>query len=129
MLKQTDNEYFIRYIDLNKAEIVPLQLKIKNFYDGLYTFTNNDKVLFIENDNEELFIKLREIWNKTIRLIGIDNAPDFVKTDLDDDSEFIEADVLENTVFTEDIYDDQLVIVLHSVFNDYLQTSLLQRRY
>ena len=129
MLKQTDNEYFIRYIDLNKAEIVPLQLKIKNFYDGLYTFTNNDKVLFIENDNEELFKKLREIWNKTIRLIGIDNAPDFVKTDLDDDSQFIEADVLENTVFTEDIYDDQLVIVLHSVFNDYLQTSLLQRRY
>ena len=129
MLKQTDSEYFIRYIDLNKAEIVPLQLKIKNFYDGLYTFTNNDKVLFIENDNEELFKKLREIWNKTIRLIGIDNAPDFVKTDLDDDSEFIEADVLENTVFTEDIYDDQLVIVLHSVFNDYLQTSLLQRRY
>ena len=129
MLKQTDNEYFIRYIDLNKAEFVPLQLKIKNFYDGLYTFTNNDKVLFIENDNEELFKKLREIWNKTIRLIGIDNAPDFVKTDLDDDSEFIEADVLENTVFTEDIYDDQLVIVLHSVFNDYLQTSLLQRRF
>ena len=129
MLKQTDNEYFIRYIDLNKVEFVPLQLKIKNFYDGLYTFTNNDKVLFIENDNEELFKKLREIWNKTIRLIGIDNAPDFVKTDLDDDSEFIEADVLENTVFTEDIYDDQLVIVLHSVFNDYLQTSLLQCRY
>ena len=129
MLKQTDNEYFIRYIDLNKAEIVPLQLKIKNFYDGLYTFTNNDKVLFIENDNEELFKKLREIWNKTIRLIGIDNAPDFVKTDLDDDSEFIEADALENTVFTEDISDDQLVIVLHSGFNDYLQTSLLQRRY
>ena len=85
--------------------------------------------MFIENDNEELFKKFREIWNKTIRLIGIDNAPDFVKTDLDDDSEFIEADVLENTVFTEDIYDDQLVIVLHSVFNDYLQTSLLQRRY
>ena len=129
LFKQSDNEYFVRYSDLSKVEIVPLQLKIKNCYGGLYTFRNNDRVLFIENDNKELFKKLREIWNKIIKLIGIDNAQDFAKTDLDDDSEFIEAHVLENAVFTEDIYDDQLVIVLHSVFNDYLQTSLLQRRF
>ena len=42
--------------------------------------------------------------------------PDFVQITLDDANEFIEEDVLENTVFTDDINDDQLVIVLHSVF-------------
>ena len=64
---------------------------------------------------KKLFKKL-EIWNKTIELIGINNAPDFVQITLDDANEFIEEDVLENTVFTDDINDDQLVIVLHSVF-------------
>ena len=104
LFKQINNEYFIRYIDLSKAEIVPLQLKIKNFCGRLHTFTNNDTVLFIENDNKELFKKLKEIWNKIIKIRDIDNASDFVKTDLDDDSEFIEVDVLES------IYDDHLAI-------------------
>ena len=35
----------------------------------------------------------------------INNVPDFVQATLDDD-EFIEADVLKNTVFTNDIYVD-----------------------
>ena len=39
---------------------------------------------------------------------------------------FVEADVLENTVFTKDIHNNQLVIVLHSVFSGYLKTSLVQ---
>ena len=120
LIKQIDNEYFIRYSDLCKVEIVPLQLKIKN--GELHTFTKNDRVLLIKNDGKELFKKIREIWNKIIKLIGTDNTSDFVKTTLVDGIEFIEVDVLENMVFTEDIYDDQLVIVLHSVFNDYLQT-------
>ena len=55
----------------------------------------------------------------------INNTTDFVQATLDDD-EFIVADVLRNTVFTNDIYDDQLVIVLHSVINDCLQASALQ---
>ena len=42
----------------------------------------------------------------------INNAPDFVQNTLHDD-EFIEADILKNTVFTDDIYDDRLVTVLH----------------
>ena len=50
------------------------------------------------------------------------NAPDFVQTTLDDDNEFTEADV----VVTDDIYDDRLVIVLHSVINDCLQASVMQ---
>ena len=54
--------------------------------------------------------------------------PDFVWTTLDDDDddEFIEAGVLEDTVFTNDIYDDKIVIVLHSVINDCLQASVMQ---
>ena len=55
----------------------------------------------------------------------INNAPDFVQNTLDDD-EFIEADILKNTVFTDDIYDDRLVIILHSVINDCLQASVMQ---
>ena len=72
---------------------------------------------------KNVLIKL-EIWSKIIKLIFINNAPDFVQATLD--TEFIVADVLRNTVFTNDIYDDQLVIVLHSVINDCLQASALQ---
>ena len=72
---------------------------------------------------KNVLIKL-EIWNKIIKLIFINNAPDFVQATLD--TEFIVADVLRNTVFTNDIYHDQLVIVLHSVINDCLQASALQ---
>ena len=56
----------------------------------------------------------------------INNAPDFIQTTLDDDDEIIEADTLKDTVFTDDIYDDRLVIVLHSVINDCLQASVMQ---
>ena len=61
LLKQSDNEYFIRYSDLSKMGIVPLQLKIKNVYGQL-----DNRVLFIENDNnQELFKNLENkiIWN------------------------------------------------------------------
>ena len=55
--------------------------------------------------------------------------PHSVQSILDDGDEFFEADVPENTVVAEDFYDDELAIVLHSVFNDYLQISLVQCRY
>ena len=32
LLKKSDNEYFIRYNDVNKNKIVPLQLKIENYF-------------------------------------------------------------------------------------------------
>ena len=35
-------------------EIVPLQLKIKDFFGELNTFTNDDSVMFIHNDDKEL---------------------------------------------------------------------------
>ena len=34
-LKKSDNEYIIRYHDVNKVMIVPLQLKINNFYNEM----------------------------------------------------------------------------------------------
>ena len=55
LFKQSDNEYFIRYSDFNKMGIVPFQLKIKDFYGELKTFTNNDSVMFIHNNDKEHF--------------------------------------------------------------------------
>ena len=120
--KQSDNKCFIRYSDFNQMEIVPLQLR---------TFTNNDSLMFIHNDDKGLLQTIREIWNKIAELIFINNVPDFVRTTLDDDDdddddEFIEADVLKNAALTDDIYDDRLVIVLLSVINDCLQASEMQ---
>ena len=42
--------------------IVPLQLKIKNFFGELHTLTNNNRVMFIYSDDKELLRKCREIW-------------------------------------------------------------------
>ena len=112
--------------------IVPLQLKIKNFYNELNTFANNNRVMFIYNDDKEFFTKCREIWIKIIELIGMNNPIDFIDAD-DDADEFIVADVYKNTSFViEDSYrygHNKDVIVLHSVINDYLKTSLVQHRY
>ena len=132
LIKNGYNQYIIRYDDVNKIKLVPLQLKIKNFYNELHTFANNNKVIFIYNDDKEFIRKCREIWNKIIELIGINNPIDFVDAD-DDADEFIMADIYKNTIFVvEDNYGyryNKVVIVLHSVINDYLKTSLVQHRY
>ena len=90
-------KHFIRYYDVNKMMIVPLQLKINNFYNELNTFANNNRVMLIYNHDKEFFIECREIWNKIIELTGINNLIDFVEADDDDDKLFIMADVHENT--------------------------------
>ena len=112
--------------------VAPLQLKINNFYNELNTFANNNRVMFIYNDDKEFFRKCREIWNKIIELIGINNPIDFVEVN-DNANEFIMADVYKNTSFAvEGNYGcryNKVVIVLHSVINDYLKTSLVQHRY
>ena len=59
-------------------DIVPLQLKIKNFYYEIPDYNNGDKTIYIENSDKEFFEKMREIWNKVIELININNAPNFV---------------------------------------------------
>ena len=129
--KKSDNEYIIRYNDVNKMMIVPFQLKIKFFCNELNTFANNNRVMLIYNDDKEFFRKCIEIWNKIIELIGTNNPIDFVEAD-DHDKLFIMADVHKNTSFViEDNYrygHNNVVIVLHSVINDCLKT-LVQHRY
>ena len=127
LFKKSDNEYIIRYNDVNKMTIAPLQLKIKNFFAKIHKLKNNITVMSIQSDNKKLFRKIREIWNKIIELIGINNAKDFVKTALDG-YEFIMVDVHKNTGFVEDNYRNKLVIVLHSVIDNYLKTSLIQAK-
>ena len=41
-------------------------------------YNNGDKTIYIENSDKEFFEKMREIWNKVIELININNAPNFV---------------------------------------------------
>ena len=120
---KSDNEYIIRYNDANKKKIVPLQLKINNFYFGeLHMFTNNITVMPIHSDDKELFRKCREILNKITELIGINNSEDFVETTLDNGDEFIMLEVEKNTSTVRDKYRNDLVFVLHSVFDNYPQT-------
>ena len=87
--------------------------------------------MLIHNDDKEFFRKCIEIWVKIIELIGINNHIYFLKTD--DDELFIMADVHKNTSFViEDKYRygrNKFVIVLKSVINDSIKTSLVQNRY
>ena len=129
IFKKSYNEYIIRYYDVNKIKIVPLQLKINIFFSELHTFINNDRIMFIYSDDKELFRKCREIWNKITELIGINNAIDFVEVTLNDSDEFILVDVHNNTNSVRNNYRNQLVIVLDSVIYDFPQTSLVQHRY
>ena len=129
LFKKRDGKYFIRYNGVNKMNVVPLQLKIKNFYREILTYADNNRVMYIHNGDKELFKKCREIWNKITELIDINNAPDFVETILDDGDEFFMVDVHKNTSFIEGNYRNKLIMFLHFVFNDCLQTSLVQGRY
>ena len=131
LFEKSNDEYIVRYYDVNKMAIVPLQLKINNFYFDLLTFTNNDRVMFIYNDDKKLFWRCREIWNKITGLIDINSAPNFGETNLDDDDnddEFISAYEHKNTSFVEVSYRNKLIIVLDSIFHDYLQSSIVQYR-
>ena len=121
--KKSGDEYVIRYIDANKSIFAQLQFKIKNFSGKIEIFTNNDKIIFIHSDDKELFKKCREIWNRIIKLMSINNAADFVKT-TSDDNEFIIADVHENTSFVEGSYEGSYFFV----FNDYPKTLLIQAK-
>ena len=95
-------------------------------------FAKINRVMLIYDDDKEFFGKCIEIWNKIIELIGINNPIDFVEAD-DHDKLFIMAGVHKNTsIVIEDNYrygHNKVVIVLHSVINDCLKTSLVQHRY
>ena len=132
LIKKSDNENIIRYNDVNKMMIAPLQFKINNSYNEINILANNNRVMFIYNDDKGFFRKYIEIWDKIIELMGINNYIYFLKAD-DDDKLFIMADVHKNTSFVlEDNYrygHNEVVIVLHSVINDCLKISLVQHRY
>ena len=88
--------------------------------------------MVIYNDDKEIFRKCIEILDKIIELIGINNHVYFLKAD-EDNEFFIMANVHKNASFViEDNYryeDNKVVIVLHSVINDCIKTSLFQHRY
>ena len=52
LFKKSNNEYIVRYNDVNKMTIVPLQLKINNFFGKVHTYTNNNRVMRIHNDDK-----------------------------------------------------------------------------
>ena len=52
LFKKSDNEYIIRYNDVNKMMIIPLQLKINNSYNEINAFEKNNKVMHIYNDDK-----------------------------------------------------------------------------
>ena len=64
LFKKRNGKYFIRYNDVNEMNVVPLQLKIKNFYGEIVTYAYNNIMMPIHSDDKELFRKWREIWNK-----------------------------------------------------------------
>ena len=82
--KKSDNECVIRYIEVNKPTIAPLQIKINNFLGEINKLKNNVTLVSIHSDDKKLFKKLREIWNGVIKIIGKNNANDFVKNTIDD---------------------------------------------
>ena len=72
---------------------------------------------------------MREIWNEITKLIGINNAPDFVQYTLYDNSRYIEVGVLGNTSFAKSYcLEDRIILVLHYVINDIPTASLLELR-
>ena len=126
-IQKRDNKYFIRYYHSNKMDIVPLKLKIKIFYYEIQDYNNGDNTIYIENSDKGFFETMREIWNKIIKLININNAPNFIENTLDDNSEYTEADVLENMRFVKrNCSKEEIIIILHSVVNNNLKRSLLQ---
>ena len=133
LLNKSNNEYFIRYNNVNKKKIVSLQLKIETFYFGeLRMFTNNITLIPIHSDDKELFRKCRERWNKIIELIGI-NIPtpptpptpptrDFVETILDDnEDEFIMLDVKKIQALSEMNIEIILYLFLHLFLITYFE--------
>ena len=76
LLKKSNRQYFARYNDVTKKKIVPLQLKINNFYFG--EFLDNTTMVPIHSDDKKLFRKFIEIWDKINELIGINDPEIFV---------------------------------------------------
>ena len=131
LFKKSGNEYIIRYNDVSKMMIVPMQLKINNSYNKI-NLLKKKKLMFVYNDDKFFFRKCKEIWDKIIELIGINNHIYFLKTN-DDDKLLIMSDVYKNTSFViEGNYrhgHNKVIIVLHSIIDDCIKKSLVQHGY
>ena len=103
---------------------VPLQLKIKIFSSKIHRLKTYVTLISIQSDDKKLFREIRAIGNKIIEIMGINNAKNFIQTALDGDDEFIMVDIHKNANFIESNYRDELVIVLHSIIDNHLKTSL-----
>ena len=101
LIKKSDHEYINRYNNVNKIMTVPLQLKINNSYNELNALKKKNKVMLIYNDDKEFFRKWIEIWDKIIELIDTNYRYGHNK----------------------------VVIVLNSIINYCIETSLVQHRY
>ena len=67
LFKKSDNEYIIRYNDVNRMKVAPFQLKINNFYNELNTFANNNRLMSIYNVIENF---LENVEKYGIRLLN-----------------------------------------------------------
>ena len=85
-------------------------------------------MVYTYSDNKKLFKKSREIWNNITESIGINNAENFVKTIEDI---YIEAVLNKNKNFVKVNHknNNELIIVLDSIVNGFLQTSVVQYKY
>ena len=94
----------------------------------MHKLKNNITLVLIQSDDKELFKKLGEIWNEIIELIGVNNAKNFVENTTDDADEFTMVDIHKSTSFVKGSNSDELAIVLHSVIDNDLKTSLVQAK-
>ena len=118
------DEYFVRYNDVNKIQIVPLQFKTNNYSFAEIDFNYYDADIIVESNDKEFLIKCRELQDKISELMDIDNHNNFVK--MDDDGEYIVLDIEKNTSAIRDKHRNDLVFVIAGVINNSLQASLVQ---
>ena len=129
LLKKSRNEYFVRYNDINKKKIAPLQLKTDNFYlCELHMSTSGITLVPIESDDEECFIKCREIQDQIDEQMDTHNPNGFVEID-DYADQFIMLVIEKGTSTIRDKNRNNLVFVFTCVINNLLQASLVQYRY
>ena len=59
LLFKKSDEYFVRYNDVNKNKIIPLQLKTNNYSFGKIDFNYYDFDVIVESNDKEFFKKCR----------------------------------------------------------------------
>ena len=63
--KKSNNEYVIRYNNANKRDVVPLQLKMNNFYCNMHRSKNNSTPILIKS-LLFFFIAYKNEWKEQI---------------------------------------------------------------